>query len=142
MEEEEALRSYCRRMISLVHRKHVETSGQEERKREKRREPKGERGGVSRSRPTELKERRRGEARRVVGVKDRPSDHRHHDLPVSELWERYEREGDTTSPNPMRSQGPAAQLVPPQLIALLKRKTFEEEMRLVRRHHLIIRPCS
>ncbi|XP_074504137.1 uncharacterized protein LOC141775085 isoform X1 [Sebastes fasciatus] len=103
-EEEEALR----RLISRVRNKqqHLQSS-EEERSRH-------EHKGATWREWT-------GCEREVVAGGDEFRDQRECNLPLS-------RETDQTSPN-LTCQGPEVQSVPPQLISMLRLKTFKEEMR-------------
>lgn len=112
MEEDEALTNYCRRMISLIRRKQQHLgSAEREMKRHKHK-------GVSGRENTEC-------GRRVVTGDE------FRELGKSEVCSK--REGDQTSLNLKPCQNPEAQTVPAQLISMLRLKTFEEDMRRVRR---------
>ncbi|XP_029297045.1 uncharacterized protein LOC115014387 [Cottoperca gobio] len=106
MEEEgEAL---CRRMICRVRNKQQQPCFSEE----ERRRHKGARRG----------EKTACERQVVSGHESR--DHRERNLPDCTT-----RQGDQTSPNYLMCQGPEIQTVPPQLISMLRLKTFKEDMR-------------
>lgn len=107
-EEEEALRNHCRKMISRVRNKeqqHLQSSEGERRTRTRR--------------------RRRTDRETQVVAGDEFGDHRECNLPLPDCTPQ---ETDQTSPNLM-CQGPEVQTVPPQLISMLRLKTFKEEMR-------------
>ena len=114
--EDEALGDYCRRMISLVRHKqqlHLQSSEEEEERRRHRHKGAGGR------------ERSGCERRAVAGDEFRDEVH----LPVPDCTPPPQRE--QTSPY-LICQGPEVHTVPPQLISMLKLKTFKEEMRRVR----------
>ncbi|XP_035524713.1 uncharacterized protein LOC118333257 isoform X2 [Morone saxatilis] len=112
MEEEgegEALRNHCRRMISLLRNKQQQPEFSEEEEEEKLKH-KGARG------------RERTECERQVVAWD---ELRERKLPLSGCSER-EREQTSLS---LLCQGPEVRPVPPQLIPMLRLKTFKEQMR-------------
>ncbi|CAK6967729.1 uncharacterized protein LOC117260925 [Scomber scombrus] len=100
MEEEEALRNYCRRMISVASNKQQQLEKQEE---EKGREKTGTTGQV------------------LAGIRGHGKCY----VPFSDGTNRWR---NLTSPILM-SQGPEAQLAPLQLITMLRLKAFKEKMR-------------
>lgn len=110
MEEDEALRNYCRRMISLIRSKQQHLGSSEwDRRRHKNQ-------GTGRRENTEC------ERQVVVGDE------------LRDLRGWTERDGDQTSLSLKPRRGPEAQPVPAQLISMLRLKTFEEDMKRVRRH--------
>lgn len=113
MEEDEALRNYCRRMISLIRskRQHLGSSEWDR--------------GTHKNQGTGRRENTECERQVVVGDELR-------DLRATE------RDGDQTSLSLKPRRGPEAQPVPAQLISMLRLKTFEEDMRRVRRHVWLI----
>ncbi|XP_029918195.1 uncharacterized protein LOC115366745 [Myripristis murdjan] len=113
--EEEAQRNYCRRMISHLKKQHPDSSEKRETGK-RRKEPREERL----KRQTTLSGRQAG-----VQIGHGTADHSVCILPVPEP---ATREGALTSPS-LPVQGPPVQLVPPQLISLLRHKTFKEEMK-------------
>lgn len=116
--EEEALRNHCRRMICRVREKQRQLRSSE---------PDGRKHRAARGR-----ERTGSEGRVVAG--DVLRDHGESGLP---LPDRAAREGDRPSLSLM-CQGPEVQPVPPQLISMLRLKTFKEKMRRVRRHSCVL----
>ncbi|XP_018530970.1 uncharacterized protein LOC108882768 [Lates calcarifer] len=113
MEEEEAMRSYCREMIFRVRNKqqHLQPPREEERRGHKHR---GRQGG-----------RERTETRRKVVAEDEWRNYRERNVPLPDCTER-ERQQPSLN---LRCQGPDVQPVPPQVISMLRLKTFKEEMR-------------
>lgn len=109
MEEEEALRRYCRRKTALVRSKQQHLESSEEDRRHKLKGARGREGG---------------ECERQVIAMDEFSDHRACKLPLPDCTERVR---DQTSPN-LTCQGPEEQSAPPQLISMLRLKTFKEQM--------------
>ncbi|XP_059201832.1 uncharacterized protein LOC131981525 [Centropristis striata] len=108
-EEEEAVRNYCRRMIPRVRDKHLCSSSEEESRRHKG-----------------ARERQRTHCERQVVAGDVFRHHRECNLPLPDCTTG--EKGDQTSPN-LICQGPEVHTVPPQLILMLRLKTFKEEMK-------------
>ncbi|XP_049442502.1 uncharacterized protein LOC125894883 [Epinephelus fuscoguttatus] len=104
-EEEEALRRYCRRMIHRVRDKQQQLQSSEEDRGARRRQ-------------------RSGCERQLV-----PGDEFRHPRECSlPLPDCTTPQRDQTSPS-LICQGPGVQPVPPQLISMLRLKTFKEDMR-------------
>lgn len=109
------MRSYCREMIFRVRNKqqHLQPPREEERRGHKHR---GRQGG-----------RERTETRRKVVAEDEWRNYRERNVPLPDCTER-ERQQPSLN---LRCQGPDVQPVPPQVISMLRLKTFKEEMRRV-----------
>lgn len=104
MEEDNALRNYCRRMVSLIRSKQPRLqSSKWERKRHNNQKDSG-------------RENTEGGRRVLAGD------------------ELRDREGEQPSLRLPPGQGPEAPAAPARLISMLKLKTFEENMRRVRGH--------
>ena len=140
-EAEEALRTFCTRMVLSVRSKLSNSSPRRE--GEQHVEPRDE----ARSPPVPVPVPRPGAPERtegdrirfgkhVVRVGGMASDHRRDRVPLSGQPNKRGRcagkkTSDLTSHN-LSSQGPADQLVPARLVSLLRRKTLMQEMRRVR----------
>lgn len=114
-EEEEALRNYCSTMIVRVRNKQPQTESSDVRKRRRRKH----KGGTGEGRET-------AEPERHVVAGDEFRDQRGRNLPVR----------DGRPPLRVSCQGPEVQPVPLQLVAMLRLKTFKEDMRRVRGNKL------
>ncbi|XP_039975049.1 uncharacterized protein LOC120784949 [Xiphias gladius] len=109
MEEEDALRSYCRKMIDRVRNKqqHFQSSGEEERTDRH----KGCRGGAKPGKQL------------VAG--DELIDYTECNLPLLDCAKRGRHQPSLS----LICQGPEVEAVPLQLISMLRLKTFKEELR-------------
>ncbi|XP_023251762.1 uncharacterized protein LOC111646487 [Seriola lalandi dorsalis] len=111
--EEDALRSYCRTMISRVQIKQQHPYPSAEEEKERNNKHKGGRG------------RERYETGRQVIAGGELRDYRESNLPLPDCTKRDRHQ---SSPGLM-CQGPEVQPVPIQLISMLRLKTIKEQMR-------------
>nr|XP_019968604.1 PREDICTED: uncharacterized protein LOC109647160 isoform X2 [Paralichthys olivaceus] len=117
MEEEEALTSYCRKMIRRVRLKQQQllSPGEEE---DSRRDGHG--GG----------HQRRGSGRQVVAAGGEMADSTESNLPLLDCAKRHRQQPSLG----LMCQGPEVQSVPLQLISMLRLQTFKEDAAEVELH--------